>query len=103
MWSIGIYTGSSPFQLRAPANHANPILRHANVTDATADFVADHFMLRKDGRWYMFFEMLDRVTNRGEISLATSDDGFVWRKPELGIIDWHGAKTNAVKFFNVIR
>lgn len=78
MWSIGIYTGSSPFQLGAPANHANPILRHADVTDATADFVADPFMLRKDGRWYMFFEMLDRVTNRGEISLATSDDGFTW-------------------------
>lgn len=78
MWSIGIYTGDSPFQLRAPANHLNPVLTHTDVSDVPADFVADPFMLHKDHRWYMFFEVLNQVTNRGEIALAASDDGFTW-------------------------
>jgi hypothetical protein len=78
MWSIGIYTGASPCQLRPPPNHTNPVLRATDVTDVPAEFVADPFMLHKDGRWYMFFEVLNRDTNRGSIGVATSDDGFTW-------------------------
>ena len=76
MWSIGIYTGDSPFQLRE-VDH-NPVLRNTDVTDIQAEFVADPFMLHKDGRWYMFFEVLNRETQLGVIALATSDDGFSW-------------------------
>ena len=43
MWSIGIYTGDSPFQLRAPANKPNPVLSQTDVTDVSAEFVADPF------------------------------------------------------------
>src|SRR5687767_12269213 len=78
MWSIGIYTGDSPFQLRAPANHVNPVLRNTDVTDVRAEFVADPFMLQKDERWYMFFEVLNHETQLGVIAVATSDDGFKW-------------------------
>ena len=76
MWSIGIYTGDSPFQLRGVGH--NPVLRNTDVTDIQAEFVADPFMLHKDGRWYMFFEVLNRETQLGAIALATSDDGFNW-------------------------
>lgn len=76
MWSIGIYTGDSPFELRPAAN--NPVLRHTDVTDTVAEFVADPFMLHHNGRWFMFFEVLNRETQRGVIALATSDDGFNW-------------------------
>jgi hypothetical protein len=78
MWSIGIYTGDSPFQLRAPANKINPVVTAADVTDVPAEFVADPFMLHSDGRWYMFFEALNRKTHLGVIALATSNDGFTW-------------------------
>ena len=78
MWSIGIYTGDSPFQLRAPADRSNPVITSADVTDIPAEFVADPFMLRHDGRWYMFFEVLNRESQRGVISLASSDDAFNW-------------------------
>ena len=77
MWSIGIYTGDSPFQLRALENHANPVLRNTDVTDVSAEFVADPFMLRKNGRWYMFFEVLNDASC-GKIAFATSDDGLNW-------------------------
>jgi len=78
MWSIGIYTGESPFHLRAPAHHINPVITAADVTDVSAEFVADPFMLRSDGRWYMFFEVLNRESQLGVIGLATSDDAFTW-------------------------
>jgi len=83
MWSIGIYTGDSPFHLRAPANKPNPVLNHTDVTDVSAEFVADPFMLHHDGRWYMFFEVLDRETQLGVISLATSEDGFNWTYQQI--------------------
>lgn len=76
MWSIGIYTGDSPFQLRGTAN--NPVLSHKDVTDIVAEFVADPFMVLKEGRWHMFFEVLDLETRRGVIATATSDDGLTW-------------------------
>ena len=83
MWSIGIYTGASPYQL-APAK-SNPVLTAANVTDIPAEFVADPFMLRRDGRWYMFFEVMNRETHRGEIALAVSDDAFTWTYRQIVI------------------
>jgi hypothetical protein len=78
MWSIGIYTGDSPFELRAPANKPNPVMTAADVTDIPAQFVADPFMLQHDHRWHMFFEVLNRDTQRGVIATATSDDALTW-------------------------
>jgi len=83
MWSIGIYTGASPLDL-GPANGVvNPILTSASVHDVPARFVADPFMVRRDGVWYLFFEVLNQATDRGEIGLATSRDGFVWTYQQI--------------------
>jgi hypothetical protein len=79
MWSIGIYTGDSPFQLHAPPDHRNPVLTSDAVSDLPAKFVADPFLVRGDSVWYMFFEVLNRQTDKGEIALAVSDNGFDWR------------------------
>jgi hypothetical protein len=76
MWSISIYRGDSPFNLE-PVN-AGPVLTKDSVTDVRAAFVADPFMLRHDGLWHMFFEVMNAETNLGEIGLATSNDGFDW-------------------------
>jgi hypothetical protein len=53
------------------------------VRDITATLVADPFMVVKDGRWFMFFEALNAETNRGEIGLATSRDGFHWNYEQI--------------------
>lgn len=78
-YSIGIFTGPSPLAL-APAPAArNPVLSYRDVTDVPAVFVADPFLERHDGVWHMFFEILiDGGGYKGEIGLATSEDGFVW-------------------------
>lgn len=78
-WSIGIYTGTSPFDLRPPENLKNPVLTAEDVTDIPADFVADPFMLRQGSTWHMFFEVLNAVNNLGTIAFATSEDAFNWR------------------------
>ena len=77
MWSIGIYTGNSPYALSSPAHISNPVLTHASVTDVPTTFVADPFMIRVD-HWYIFFEILRSDTKLGEIGLATSKNLFEW-------------------------
>jgi hypothetical protein len=77
-WSIGIYTGDSPFTLGAPANVFNPVITANDVSDMRARFVADPFMIHHQGCWYMFFEALDAKTGDGKIACARSSEGLVW-------------------------
>ena len=77
-WSIGIYAGASPFSLCAHPRVRNPVLSFEDVKDVRADFVADPFMLRVDGVWHMFFEVMDAESRLGKIALATSGDGLRW-------------------------
>lgn len=82
-WSIAIYTGESPLNLVSPKNIKNPILTAKDVTDVTAEFVADPFMLNENDTWYMFFEVLNARTNKGDIGLATSKDSFNWNYQKI--------------------
>lgn len=82
-WSIGIYTGHSPFDLGQPKHIRNPVLTAEDVTDVPADFVADPFMVEVDSKWYLFFEVFNRETQHGDIGLATSDDGFTWAYQQI--------------------
>lgn len=79
-WSIaiGIYEGTDPFHLGTPEGRANPVLTEADVSDVPAIYVADPFMVRRDGIWHMFFEVLNAATGKGEIALATSGDALEW-------------------------
>lgn len=86
VWSIGILEGPSPFQLTAPENIKNPVLTPEDVTDIPAEFVADPFMVIDDSRYYMFFEVLNKETQQGDIGLATSSDGWNWNYEKI-IID----------------
>lgn len=77
-WAIALYTGPSPTDL-SPAPHVPcPMLTAADATDMNADFVADPFLFRYDDRWYLFFEILNAVSQRGEIAYASSEDGREW-------------------------
>ena len=54
IWAIGIYQGSSPFHFSDPAEIENPVITASDVTDVKALFVADPFLFRDNGGWYMF-------------------------------------------------
>jgi hypothetical protein len=80
MWSIGIYTGESPYKLRPQVS--NPVLVNTDVTDRSAQFVADPFMIGADP-WFMFFEVLNNANGLGEIGLASSVDGLAWNYEQI--------------------
>jgi hypothetical protein len=77
--SIGIFIGTSPLKFHPASNFKNPVLTAADVTDASALFVADPFLIQKGSTWYMFFEFFNGKSKKGEIGLAKSNDGFKWK------------------------
>ena len=77
-WSIGIYEGSSPFKFFPAKGVKNPVLTGKDVTDVPAEFVADPFLVREGEGWYLFFEVMNRKTQQGDIGLATSPDELHW-------------------------
>ena len=81
-WSIGMYVGNSPLDVFPPAGITNPVLTSDDVTDVNASFVADPFMLFKDGSWHMFFEVL---VDNGDIGYASSLDGLNWTYHQIVI------------------
>ena len=83
VWSIGIYEGDSPSCLVPSPRVQNPVLTYKDVSDVPAMFVADPFMLRVQGVWYLFFEVMNWRTGKGEIGLATSQDGYQWQYRQI--------------------
>jgi PAS domain-containing protein len=81
-WKIAIYAGDTPQTLQPLA--APAITRH-DVTDVPAEYVADPFLVRHEGTWHLFFEVLNRRRHKGEIALATSDDLRHWRYRQVVI------------------
>lgn len=84
-WSIGIYTGPSPFHLLAPGSVSNPVLTASDVTDFEADILAHPFMIVTDSLYYMFFTVKYGATDEGGIGLAQSKNGFDWEYQQLVI------------------
>lgn len=78
VFSIGILTGETPLSLAATASPGNPVLTARDVVDRDAAFVADPFMIKVGGTWFMFFEVMPRTSPKGVIGLASSRDGSTW-------------------------
>ena len=79
VWSIGIYTGSTPFKLWEPANVRNPVLVPDDVTDFKVNIVAHPFMIIDGPKYYLFFTA--KNDQGGEVSgigLAESSNGTEW-------------------------
>jgi hypothetical protein len=55
-----------------------PTIQAKDISDVPAEFVADPFILQQNKKFYMFFEVLNKQSERGEIGLATSNDGEEW-------------------------
>ena len=81
-WSIGIYTGTTPFEIGDSNFTKNPVIKADHVKDVSTDFIADPFMVHRDDTWYMFFEVLSDIGGQehedGVIGLATSIDAINW-------------------------
>jgi hypothetical protein len=82
-WAIGVYEGTSPFELEPAPDVVNPVLAAESVTDVKARFVADPFIVAHEGKYYMFFEVLNAATGQGDIGVAVSEDGVRWRYQQI--------------------
>ena len=78
VWSIAIYTGTSPLCTSPAPGIRTPVLTAENVHHTNASFVADPFMVQHDGLWHLFCEVKKERIRDAEIGLATSADGLHW-------------------------
>ncbi len=78
-WSIGIYEGPDPFDLSPSKGAKNPVITAKDITDTEALFVADPFIIRHRGKFFMFFEVMAGREKKGLIGCAESSDALKWR------------------------
>jgi len=85
-YSIGILTGPSPFDITGSVNRIrNPVLTASDIPEFAAAYAADPFLIRKNDRWYLFYELLRASPRRGCIAWAESDDGLNWTHRGIAI------------------
>ena len=82
-WTIGIYRGKTPFSFDSPLNRFNPVLKAEHVTDVSAKFVADPFLIKEGKTWYLFFEVYNNETKQGDLAVATSNNSWIWHYEQL--------------------
>src|SRR4051812_8986707 len=78
IWSIGAYTGASPFDLQPAAGVNNPVLIGPDVREPAIDTIAHPFLAHEAGRFHVFFTAKNGQTGQGGIALAESADGIRW-------------------------
>lgn len=61
----------------------NPVLSGEDVSDHGVGYVADPFMIRSNGVWYMFFEVMNKRNRKGTIGLASSKEGTKWAYQQI--------------------
>ncbi|NOU97322.1 hypothetical protein GC093_29440 [Paenibacillus sp. LMG 31456] len=78
-WSIKVFSSNSVIS-EAPHDHDldTPTLQASDIHDVPAEFVADPFIMKHEDRFYMYFEVLNKASGRGEIGVASSVDGHDW-------------------------
>jgi hypothetical protein len=74
-----MYMGPVPWELHPAWADGRLALTRDDVTDVPAHFVADPFMIPAGDRWYLFFEVMNGRSRKGEIGLAVSHDAMQWR------------------------
>jgi hypothetical protein len=80
VWSIATYDTDSPLR---PPSDLTPSLTAADVSDVAAAFVADPFMLERNGQWYMFFEVLNNRSRHGDIGVAIREIDGSWKYQQI--------------------
>jgi len=86
-YALGLYAGPSPLELSPVPGIRNPVFTYRDVTDVSAIFVADPFMIRRGGLWYLFFEVYNARTDKGDIGVAISADARSWEYRGLALVE----------------
>ena len=85
-WTIGIYRSNTPFHFNQIQRWLNPLFKAEDVTDVSAKFVADPFLIKEGETWDLFFEVYNNDTQQGDLAVATSSNTWIWNYEKV-IID----------------
>jgi hypothetical protein len=77
-WTIGLYAGATPLELKPAPGAANPVFTAADTGDPALDIVAHPFMAMEAGRMHLFFTLKSTSAGTGVIGVAESVDGLKW-------------------------
>ncbi len=77
-FTVGVRAGTSLADLAALSHAEDSVMTPDMVTDVRCRTLADPFLLRQEGTWFMFMEVVNRARGRGEIGYAISQDGRRW-------------------------
>jgi hypothetical protein len=91
VWSIKVFKSNNTLKVK-PKDPilGKPTIQASDVTDVKAQFVADPFLITHDSKFYMFFEVLNKQNELGEIGLATSENGEEWSYDRIVLREkWH--------------
>lgn len=102
IWSIKVFkTNHNLSKQQIDYEFNQPTITALDVSDVSADFIADPFIISHNSKFYMFFEVLNRLKARGEIGLATSSDGENWGYEKIILReDYHLSYPHVVTFNN---
>jgi len=82
-----------------PVKHAgNPVIRADRPWEGRNVYVFGTVIRSADG-WRMWYESYNpkvKTRDRTNVCLATSEDGFRWSKPSLGIVEFQGDAANNI-------
>ncbi len=85
IWTVGVLTGPSLFQLSAPQGVSNPVMTGFDVTDLDVNIAAHPFLIAADGGYYLFFTAKSSEKHEGGIGMASSADGLNWEYRQIVI------------------
>ncbi|MDO8541975.1 MAG: hypothetical protein Q7S40_16175 [Opitutaceae bacterium] len=77
VWTIGVYTGASPFDLQPASGVENPAFMPADTAGAL-DIVAHPFLAIEGSRYHLFFTAKNSQQGTGAIGHAESANGLNW-------------------------
>ena len=85
-------------RMNLPVQHPEPVLVADKPWEALGIGAYNTVFREKDGRWRMWYDamMLTGLPSQGarRLGYAESEDGIHWRKPELGLIEFQGSRSN---------
>lgn len=79
IWSIGMFETENLAHFKHKYSSNLPSLSGRNIIDVRGEYVADPFVIERDGTYFMYFEVWNIDKKLGNIGLATSVDGVAWK------------------------
>jgi len=87
LWSIGILEGPDLLHMEQAKQLRRPAFTGADIPSPPTAFVADPFLVKNGDGYLLFFELMNKLSGRGEIGVADSPDGKSWKYMQQVLVE----------------